>query len=525
MLCLVYSAIMNNSKRKEILILILCLLLGFALRFYTFDRKSLWIDEIHTFNDSRDDLRGQFNFYKENPSYLQPPVFFLLTHLFYPFKNPERDLRIIPLIFGTLSIPMIYFLSRSFSPPIALPCTLSLAFMTYHISLSQDGRAYSLLMFLGMLSLYFLLQYLKTLKKRYLVFTSFVFALLFYSSYSSILFIFFSQMLWFYRVNENNKGPSLYFWLILNCILLFLCLPWILFLALNYRGQPLIDPYELKLLVSFWDILSAILNDWAPYLPLTLVSLLLLICLFFFSKSRRNSIILVGIFILPTGGLYLYCRLFNISHFISSRYFINFLPLFIIALYLSLSIMENRFEKLNKFVRFRLLFIILFIVSNLVILPLYYRAQKEDFRGLVNYLKGQLREGDKLFDSDIFAYTPGILHYFGAYPEKRHYEIPYYKVSEKEIEFRKSFVYKNSRYTIYYSRTCCTQYLSEKGRIWIIGGKRTAKEIKGNSPCVLKGYFDGSFLNSYRFPTDASLYLFLWDPKSPGEKGIDRPIE
>ena len=123
------------------------------------------------------------------------------------------------------------------------------------------------------------------------------------------------------------------------------------------------------------------------------------------------------------------------------------------------------------------------------------------------------------------AFTPGILHYFGVYPEKRHHEIPYYKVSENEIEFRKSFVYKNNRYTIYYSQTCCTQYLSNEGRLWIIGGSGTLDKIKRNSPCVLKGYFDGSFLNFNKFPTDASMYLFLWDPNSPGEKGIDMPIK
>jgi hypothetical protein len=45
------------------------------------------------------------------------------------------------------------------------------------------------------------------------------------------------------------------------------------------------------------------------------------------------------------------------------------------------------------------------------------------------------------------------------------------------------------------------------------------------SPAVLKGFFDGSFANFDRFPRDASIYLFLWDPKSPKEKGIDMPIE
>ncbi len=519
----IHSSAMNKEKQKEILILILCLLIGFALRFYTFDRKSLWIDEIHTFNDSRDDLKGQMTFYKENPTYLQAPLFFLVTHLFYPFKIPERDLRIIPLIFGTLSIPMIYMLAISFSPAIALPCTLSLTFMAYHICLSQDGRAYSLTMFLGMFSLYLFIKYLKTSKKRYVVFIPLVFATLFYTSYNSVLFIVLSQILWFYRFNGDKK-PPFYSWVILNGVLLLLCLPWILFLALNYRGQPLVHPYEFKSFLSFWNIFSGIFNDWAPYAPLTIVSMIFLISSFFFSKSRKNAQVLLGLFILPIAVLYLSCRALNISHFISSRYFINFLPLFLITLFLSLKAIENRFDKLNQFIRFKFLFILLFIASNLVILPFYYHAEKEDFRALANYLKAHLREGDKLFDSDM-AYTPGILHYFGVYPEKRHYGIPYYKVSENEIEFRKSFLYKNQHYMIYYSRTCCTRYVADGSRLWIIGGDRTAKKLKGNSPAVLRGYFDGSFLNFNKFPTDASMYLFLWDPKFPREKGIEMLIE
>jgi len=173
--------------------------------------------------------------------------------------------------------------------------------------------------------------------------------------------------------------------------------------------------------------------------------------------------------------------------------------------------------------RLKLLFVILFVASNLVILPLYYRSEKEDFRGLVTYLKSQLGEGDKLFDIDM-AYTPGILHYFGVYPEGRHYSIPFYKTSEKEIELRMPFTYQNRKYTIYSSKTCCGQYIGDGSRLWIVAGNRTAKRLK-DSPCVLKGYFDGSFLNFNRFPTDASIYLFLWDPKSSGEKGIDMLIE
>ena len=206
----------ETINNKEILALLLCLLLGFALRFYTFDQRSLWLDEVYTFEDSRDDLKAQFKFYQENSTFLHPPLFFILTHQFYPFPKPERDLRIIPLIFGTLSIPMIYLLARSFAPQIALPCAISLALMAYHICISQDGRVYSFLMFFGMMSLFLLIRYLKTFKWIYLILSALVYNLLFFSSYSSIPFIVFSQILWFYQPREDGQKPKISSFFILS---------------------------------------------------------------------------------------------------------------------------------------------------------------------------------------------------------------------------------------------------------------------------------------------------------------------
>jgi hypothetical protein len=517
-------SVMSNSKQKEIFVLILCFLLGFALRFYTFDQKSLWIDEIHTLNDSRDDLRGQLNFYEKNPTYLHPPLFFVLTHLFYPFTKPERDLRIIPLIFGTLSIPMIYSLSRLFSPIITIPCSLSLTFMAYHISLSQDGRSYSLLMFIGLTGLYFFMRHLQTSKKRDLALVAFFFSLLFYTSYSSIPFIAVSQILWFYRTNEEVKKPNLSSFLILNGLILLFCLPWILFMLINYNGQPMMHSVHTENPGSFLKIMSDIIQSWVPLVPLRIVSVILLIVFPIISKSWRNALILLTVFILPIGGLYLFCKLLNITHFVTSRYFINFLPLFFITLFLSLDALEVKFKKLKRFIRLRLLFVIFLIASNIVILPLYYRSEKQDFRGLAIYLKGHLRNGDKIFDLEKMG-TLGILHYFGVNPEGRHFTLDFWKRTENEFEYRKSFIYRNSKFTIYHSKNCCIQYVADGSRLWIITSKWGAKKIKDDLPCVLKGYFDGSFYNLNKFPTDASMYLFLWDLASPEEKGIDMPIE
>jgi hypothetical protein len=276
---------------------------------------------------------------------------------------------------------------------------------------------------------------------------------------------------------------------------------------------------------SFLKIISGVFHDWVPQIPLMIVSMILLILFPFFVRNKKNALILLAVFIFPVSGLYFFCKLSQITHFITSRYFINFLPLFFIALYLSLDAIELKFRWLKRLLRLRLLFLILLIASNLLILPLYYRSEKQDFRGLVTYLKSHLREGDKIFVQSI-AYIPGILHYFRIIPMGRHYAIPFeWKDSGNEVEFRKPFVYENRTFTIYSSNICCAQYVADGNRLWIIHGESTARRFKESSTGILKGYFDGSFASFRKFPSDASMFLFLWDPSSPNEKGIEMPIE
>jgi 4-amino-4-deoxy-L-arabinose transferase-like glycosyltransferase len=512
---------LQSTKRKELLFLALCLFIGFSLRFYGFDHKSLWIDEVNTFNDSRDGLSGQIEFYKKNPTYLHPPLFFILTHLFYPFTTPERDLRIIPLIFGTLSIPMIYLMSRLFSHNIAIPCTLSLTFMVYHIYFSQEGRPYSFLMFLGMTALYFFIKHLITLKKRYLLLVSILFTTLFLTNYTAILFVAFSQILWFYKIDEDHQKPPISSFFLLNGLFLLFSGPWFLFLALNYRGQLITELQHPEAPGSFASILYWVLNDWVSNLPLIILSAVILILWPFFSE-RKNALVLLAVLIFPIGSFYLFCKLLNVTHFFSSKYLVAFLPLFLISLYLSLNAIEIRFQRLIKYVRLKLLFTIFLIVSNALTLPLYYRSEKQDFRSLVAYLKAQVRDGDKIVVLGSGAHLLGMLHYFGVYPEERVYLLPARKVSEKEIEYRVFLRNQNRNFMLSNSSTYWFRYLEEQNRVWIVIGKAGAKHFEGDPRFILKAYFDGSYLNFDKFPTDASMYLFLCDPKSTPRNGPTR---
>jgi hypothetical protein len=157
-------------------------------------------------------------------------------------------------------------------------------------------------------------------------------------------------------------------------------------------------------------------------------------------------------------------------------------------------------------------------------LPFYYRSEKQDYRGVVTYLKGHLKDGDKIIVGNAM-YISVMLHYFGVHPAGRHQIIPAWKVSELEFEHRMPLVYKGIRFTIIYSKSHWFRYFTDGSRLWIASDKKDAKMIMQILHCPLKGYFDGSFLNFNRFPMDASIYLLLWDPQSPDEKGIDMPIE
>jgi hypothetical protein len=257
-----------------------------------------------------------------------------------------------------------------------------------------------------------------------------------------------------------------------------------------------------------------------------IVSVVMLLFFPFVTDNKRNSWTLLSVLFFPIMGLYLFCKIFNISHFISSKYFICFLPLFLITLYLSIEAIEKKFTFLKKLVRLQWLFLFLFIASNAVILPLYYRSEKQDFRGLVGYLQQHLRKGDVIYLGGTFFYA-GLFHYFGIIPNGRNYELTTYQNPKMGIDFVMTpLSYKNLTIPVYYSKRCCSQYVVDGNRLWIVvGGKRAALEIMKNSPAVLKGFFDGSFVNFDQFPRDASIYHFLWDPKSPNEKGINMPLE
>ena len=248
----------------------------------------------------------------------------------------------------------------------------------------------------------------------------------------------------------------------------------------------------------------------------------------FITDNKKKAWALLSVFLSPHSWDFIcFAEIFNISHFITSRYFITFLPLFLVTLYLSIEAIEKKIHLFQEIsYAFSGSFSFYSSLRTSSFFPSITDPKSRTSEVWLDTFSRHLRKGDIIYLGGTFFY-PGIFHYFGIFPKDRHYELTTYQNPQVEMEFvMTSLSYKNVTIPVYYSKRCCSQYVVDGNRLWIVvGGKRAALEIMKDSPAVLKGYFDGSFVNFNRFPTDASIYLFLWDPKSPEEKGIDMPIE
>lgn len=189
--------ISQNSKSKiqtalqpHFLGLIIVLLLGLILRLWNLDAKPLWLDEVLTALFTRGkgyqdvpleqffpltalDQIFQFQPGLSCPDIAQrvmtesvhPPIFFCLLYGWMGWLNSLNfgnwvwGLRILPTLFGVATIAAIYWLNRvAFSRRAGLLAAALMAVSPFAVYLSQEGRHYTLPMFLITLALAALVQ-------------------------------------------------------------------------------------------------------------------------------------------------------------------------------------------------------------------------------------------------------------------------------------------------------------------------------------------------------------------------------
>jgi len=158
-------------KTNYIFILVVCF--AFVLRIYNLNSSSLWWDEIIAINSSRfpADTIFQWTLYNE----VHPPLFYFVLKIATYFNNSEFAFRIISVIFGALSVVLLYIAaSKAFGKRVGLYSAIVLSVFPYHLLLSRTPRPYALMIDFEIICIIILIEYFKNRKITLLLALSFV---------------------------------------------------------------------------------------------------------------------------------------------------------------------------------------------------------------------------------------------------------------------------------------------------------------------------------------------------------------
>jgi 4-amino-4-deoxy-L-arabinose transferase-like glycosyltransferase len=133
---------------------------GAALRFFRLDHQSLWWDEAWQFYVCGvDSLQALFDRLLDPSTTANPPGSHLVSFAFLNIDRSDVFLRLPSVLFGILSLPVMYGLGRRLiGSTAALYATAVMAFSPYHVHYSQEARMYAMLMFVSLVSTWLLVR-------------------------------------------------------------------------------------------------------------------------------------------------------------------------------------------------------------------------------------------------------------------------------------------------------------------------------------------------------------------------------
>ena len=197
------DSINNLLERRISWIVILVIIIGFMLRIVPAGQMYFNPDECWNYLAT-----NQFNLYQvwlRNLNSTHPPLFFFILFLWAKLSNSELFLRLISILAGTASIYVGYlWVRKCFGKISGLVMSLLLAFSPALIWISQEVRAYSLLVFFMLCSLYYFQQILDKRKILHLTLFS-IFSYLAILTFFSAAFLFFALLIYFVYLFFQEK--------------------------------------------------------------------------------------------------------------------------------------------------------------------------------------------------------------------------------------------------------------------------------------------------------------------------------
>ena len=102
------------KKDKTLPAVLILMILGFIIRIYSLSYQSLWIDEGFSLNAALSVLKHGIPLMDSGSYYLGTILHTYLLSLFIlVFKNEIFAGRLLSVLFGTLTIPLVYYLGKN----------------------------------------------------------------------------------------------------------------------------------------------------------------------------------------------------------------------------------------------------------------------------------------------------------------------------------------------------------------------------------------------------------------------------
>jgi len=223
-------------KKRSILpgLILLLILLAFALRLYRLDYQSLRGDESFTIWFSAHSWSWLLpNIANVEPN---PPLYYFLLHYWMQaLGQSEFATRLLSLLFGVLSVPVVYLLGKSLGQPAAgVLSAFLMAINPFQIWHAQDVRNYTIWPVLSMAALIFLLHALQEGKMRYWAGWLGMTLLSLYIHYYDLFMLLFQNLFFLILLStgwglRSSRRRLLLMWLVIQVVLAIMYVPWLLY--------------------------------------------------------------------------------------------------------------------------------------------------------------------------------------------------------------------------------------------------------------------------------------------------------
>lgn len=386
------------KNRTLLTYFVLILLCGTLLRLYHLGAEPLWMDEGYTLqtitwevNETNSAKTVLARIVEKESS---PPLYFMMLYYWTKLTNLSAyNLRLPSVLFSILSLFVIFLIgNKILNYRTGLIAMLLMAVSMSNIVFAQEARAYSLFVFLSLLSTYFFIRFV-TEKKRWILYPI-VTALMLYTHFFAFIVIGL-QLLVYVLWNKHFKPK----WYEVGESMIFPFFAWF-FLFQFHKAQIARNIWWIKLIVAQQFGLVSI----AHYIvPISIICFALGLGLLVFLQKKHKiadklEFVFGAKFFLVFFTIYLILYMLSFAFIAKPVFYIRF-PLFLFPIiYVYLAVMISRIKQHYILVGF------LLIVSIGTTFIAYYKEdRKEQWDDVAGIITESEKEGDIILviDKDL----------------------------------------------------------------------------------------------------------------------------